>query len=457
MQTNKEKVKEIIGLIDNWIHYQTYIKEIPSVSVGIFMDDETIFQKAYGYANLETKTKATPSTLYRIASHSKLFTTTAIMKLYSEDKLSLDDRVSQHLEWFQSSYDEKMEHIRIRHLLTHSSGITRDSDYGHWCTQQFPNFDEMKAMIQKGISVFGTSEHYKYSNIGFTILGMIVSKVSGQSFEDYILALAHSLDMEHTYPDLSEENLPRHATGYGLKFPNEPRQVLKHASANIMNSATGLSSNVEDLIKFYQAHMFGNDRLFLDLYKREMQRVQFQYRDIQRGLGFVIKKMGQLSYVSHGGSYQGFETCSGLNQEHKLILVVLLNTINGPAQMLFTGISDLIHHALTHYEDYGSESKATQELMKSIDFSEIQGFYSEVWGVLLSQKIRDSIVSIAPGSDNPAETLQICQHERDLSFKFPTTHPDRSPGEIFKFEKNEEGDYQINICGDIFKKFEFPY
>ena len=60
MKTNKEKVKETIGLIDNWIHYQTYIKEIPSVAVGIFMDEETLFQKAYGYANLETQTKATP-------------------------------------------------------------------------------------------------------------------------------------------------------------------------------------------------------------------------------------------------------------------------------------------------------------------------------------------------------------------------------------------------------------
>ena len=457
MKTNKEKVKDIIGLIDNWIHYQTYIKEIPSVAVGIFMEEETLFQKAYGYANLETKTKATPSTLYRIASHSKLFTATAIMKLYSEDKLSLDDRVSQHLEWFQSPHDEKMEHIRIRHLLTHSSGITRDSDYGHWITQQFPSFDEMKAMIQKGITVFGTNEHYKYSNIGFTILGMIVSKVSGRSFEDYILALVHSLEMEHTYPDLSEENLPQHATGYGLKFPNEPRPVLKHTSANSMNSATGLSSNVEDLIKFYQAHMFGNDRLFPDLYKREMQRVQFQDRDFQRGLGFTIMKMGQLSYVFHGGGYPGFATFSGLNQEHKLILVVLVNAINGPAQMLFTGISDLIHHALTHYEDYGSESKATQELMKSIDFSEIQGFYSSVWGTLLSHKIRDSIVSSEPGSENLAETLQICQHERDLEFKFPTTNQDRHPGEMLKFEKNEEGDYQINICGEILKKFEFPY
>ena len=125
--------------------------------------------------------------------------------------------------------------------------------------------------------------------------------------------------------------------------------------------------------------------------------------------------------------------------------------------MLFTGISDLIHHALTHYEHYGSESKATQEWMKSIDFSAIQGFYSSVWGVILSHKIRDSLVISEPGSENPAEILEICQHERDLAFKFPTTNPDASPGEILKFEKNEEGDYQINYCGAIWKKFEFSY
>ena len=72
--SDKEIIKQALHLIDNWLDYQTYIKEIPGVAVGIFIDDEIIFKKEYGYANLEKKEKLTNQHLFRIASHSKLFT-----------------------------------------------------------------------------------------------------------------------------------------------------------------------------------------------------------------------------------------------------------------------------------------------------------------------------------------------------------------------------------------------
>ena len=120
---------------------------------------------------------------------------------------------------------------------------------------------------------------------------MIVSKVSGQSYEDYILELVHSLEMEHTYPDLSEENLQQHATGYGLKFPNEPRPVLKHTSANSMNSATGLSSNVEDLIKFYQHYL-------LFLWVKNMSGYAYPHHRIILGKSGRKMLFSLLSYIS---------------------------------------------------------------------------------------------------------------------------------------------------------------
>lgn len=116
--SNKDKAIHVLKLIDSWLDFQTYIKEIPSVSVGIFMEDEVIFRKSYGYSNLETKNKATSSTLYRIGLHSKVFSTTIIMRLYAEDKLSLDDRVVKHLPWLISE-KEDLSQIRIKHLLTH--------------------------------------------------------------------------------------------------------------------------------------------------------------------------------------------------------------------------------------------------------------------------------------------------------------------------------------------------
>ena len=79
--TLKESAKCSFGLIDKWLEFQVYKRELPGISVGVFVEDETIFTRSYGYKNLQTREAATPDTLYRIASHSKLFTATAIMRL----------------------------------------------------------------------------------------------------------------------------------------------------------------------------------------------------------------------------------------------------------------------------------------------------------------------------------------------------------------------------------------
>ena len=95
--------------------------------------------------------------------------------------------------------------------------------------------------------------------------------------------------------------------------------------------------------------------------------------------------------------------------------------------------------------------------MQEFDFSEIVGFYSSNWGIPLFHKIGDSILSINPGFDNPTEMLEIYKHEKDLEFIIPTTNPFGSPGETLKFEKDDNGEYQINSRGFILSKFEFSY
>lgn len=432
----KKLFKQAIHLIDNWLDFQTYIKEIPGVAVGIFVEDEIIFKKEYGYANLEKKEKLNESHLFRIASHSKLFTATAIMKLYHEEKLSIDDKVSKFLPWFASEKDKNLEHIRIRHLLTHSSGMTRDGTTGHWYNHKFPSIEEIKSQVEQGISFFQTSEVLKYSNFGYTLLGQVIEAASGENYADYIgKEILNPLDMQNTIIDINDTNRSRHATGYKIKYPNQEREPFDHVPAKIMDSATGLSSTVEDLIKFYRAHIFGNNTLFPDYIKREMQRVQFKAEKTNWGLGFSITELPGIKIVGHGGGYPGFITRSGLIQDKKTIVIVLTNAVDGPALTLNMGIFKI----LTHIEKEKEKLKLKPE-EKMPDFNDIIGIYKSDWGTSLFSQIGPKLVLTAPGADDPTEILQIFKHEKGYRFIAPKEPPFASPGQPIEFIDSPDGE-----------------
>jgi len=453
-KTSKKLLKQTVHLIDNWLDYQTYFKEIPGVAVGIFIEDELVFKKEYGYANLEDKIKLTDQHLFRIASHSKLFTATAIMKLYHEDKLSIDDRVSKYLPWFNSENDDNIQNIRIRHLLTHSSGMTRDGNTAHWLTYEFPGIEEIMAQVEEGISYFETSELLKYSNFGYTLLGQIVETVSGQTYHDYIQReILDPLKMKNTVTDVNESNFSKHATGYKIKFPRKNREILDHIPAKIMHSATGLSSTIEDLIKFYQAHILGNDDLFPDYIKREMQRIQFKSKIANWGLGFSVTSLPNIEIVGHGGGYPGFITRSGLLQDKKIIVVVLTNAINGPALTLFLGIYKILEKISKDKEEF--ELKPDDELL---DLKDIIGFYESDWGISLFSQIGSKLIGIGPGDDNPSEFLQIYKHKEGRKFITPIEPHFASPGQEIEFiDGPDKKKIFVDSHGGKNKRFEFTY
>ncbi|MHA2181034.1 MAG: serine hydrolase domain-containing protein [Promethearchaeota archaeon] len=431
----KELIKSSLHLIDNWLDYQVYIKEIPGLAVGIAVEDKLIFKKEYGFANLEKKTRLTDQHLFRIASHSKLFTATAIMILYHEGKLSIDDKISKHLPWFKSTKNKQLEHIRIQHLLTHSSGITRDGNTAHWESYKFPQLEEIKTQFQEKISFFEPSETLKYSNFGYTLLGQIIEIVSKQSYQDFIQKrIFLPLGMQNTIVDLDETNLARHATGYKRRLPKQERKPFDHIPTKIMKSATGLSSTVEDLIKFYQAHLFDNDTLFPNYIKREMQRTQFKTNGDEWGLGFSLSRIGDTTLVGHGGSFPGFITRSGLIQDEKIMLVILSNAVDGPSLILRNGIIGILNRLKKNRVEF-----TVKEKEKKPDFSSIIGFYANDWGTSLYSQIGSKLVAISPGLDNPLEFFSILKHDQGFKFIIPKDYPLYSPGQPIEFIDDYEG------------------
>jgi CubicO group peptidase (beta-lactamase class C family) len=453
-KSNKKYYKQALHLIDNWLDFQTYFKEIPGVAVGIFVEDEVIFKKEYGYAELETKTKLNDHHLFRIASHSKLFTATAIMKLYYKGKLSIDDKVAKHLPWFTSENDENLQHIRIQHLLSHSGGISRDGRTAQWTTHKFPEIDEIKEQIKKGVTFFDTSETLKYSNYGYTILGQIIEAVSGLEYHEYIQKeILNPLKMNQTVIDINDSNIDNHATGYGIKYPGKAREKFEHIPAKVMHAATGLSSTVDDLIKFYQAHFLKNDILFPDYVKREMQRIQFKFKEHERGFGFGLENIGDVQLIGHGGGYPGFITRSGLIQDKNIIIVVLTNAIDGPAGILASGIVRILEFVTKHKEELFSKTGDKQP-----DFKGIIGFYKSDWGQTLFSKIGSKLVITGPRADNPVEFLLIYEHKKDLLFTAPKKSPYSSPGEDIEFIDGPDGKkIFVDAHKGENKRFEFSY
>ncbi|MFX1538356.1 MAG: serine hydrolase domain-containing protein [Promethearchaeota archaeon] len=451
---SKILIKQALHLIDNWLDFQTYIKEIPGVAVGISVEDETVFKREYGYADLENKIKLNGWHLFRIASHSKLFTATAIMKLYHEGKLSIDDRVSKYLPWFASEKDKNLQDIRIFHLLTHSSGITADGNTAHWITYKFPSIEEIKEQVIEGISYFKVSEIHKYSNFGYTLLGQIIENVSGLSYHAYIKKeILEPLKMNKTVTDVNESNITKHAIGYGVKYPGKERDKLEHAPAKVMCPATGLSSTVEDLIKFYQAHFLGNNILFPDYIKREMQRTQFKSKGVDRGLGFAIANLPDIQLVGHGGTYPGFATQSQFIQDKKMIVVVLINAIDAQPGSVLKGIINIL---LFVTKQKGKLLAKPDKQMQ--DLKDLVGFYKSDWGVGLFSQIGSKLVLTAPGADNPAGSLTTLEHIEGYKFTVPKEPASVKSGQVIDFIDGPDGEkIYVDNHGGKRKKFKFSY
>ena len=114
-------------LFSAWLEGQLSYRGLPGVVVGVVADQDLVWAQGFGFADIKAKRPMTPETKFRMASHSKLFTATAIMQLREQGKLGLDDPITKHLPWFRvKPADQDGGPITIEHLLTHSSGLPRD-------------------------------------------------------------------------------------------------------------------------------------------------------------------------------------------------------------------------------------------------------------------------------------------------------------------------------------------
>ncbi|MBL7699843.1 MAG: beta-lactamase family protein [Chitinophagaceae bacterium] len=250
-----ERMKPVFPIIDSIYKDHATRYKIPGLAFGIVVGDKLVHSGGYGYSNFEQKTSVTTSSVYRIASMTKSFVGMAILRLRDEGKLKLDDPVYKYIpeaKNIQPLTDDSPP-ITIRNLMTHSAGFPEDNPWGD--RQLARTDEELTRFLEKGVSLSNIPGFtYEYSNLGFAMLGNIVSRVSGQHYEKYINEnIFRPLGMNSTYWEYSEVPANTLTNGYRLVNGKWVKEEMLHRGS--YGAMGGLLTSIEDFSKYISLHI----------------------------------------------------------------------------------------------------------------------------------------------------------------------------------------------------------
>lgn len=366
-------LKEALSYFDSWLAFSQRYQRIPGVQAAVFAEDAIAFSAAYGLADVEQGVPLTEQHLFRIASHSKTFTATALLQLAEQGLLRLDDKVSMHVtEIVGTALGERA----IRDLLSHAAGVTRDSELSDFWQLggPFPDREHLLRVLQEsGSAVLADNERFKYSNIGYGLLGLVIEAASGTPYNHYVqTAIVDKLGLSGLGPELDPNRSSEYAMGYSALAYADQRVPIEHVDTRALASATGFFGTARDLVSFWSAHLSGDVRLLTDDSKRKMQHPVWKTSDKdwpQYGLGLQVSKVGEREIFGHSGGYPGHITRSFVDADRRLAVSVLTNAIDGPATQLAEGLLKLIDLA-------ESEPRAEEA-----GLSRFTGRFANLWGV----------------------------------------------------------------------------
>lgn len=453
--SKKTDVKAIKGALEygaKWLAFQHELNPYVGAQVAARVDGKLIFNQAFGYADLDARTPMTTDHLFRIASHSKTFTGVAVMQLVQKKMLRLDDTIGQHIPELAKS---DIADVTVRQLLSHTGGIIRDGDDADWWElgKPFPNRKELLALAKNLGKVLDPQVEFKYSNIGFSLLGVIIEVVAGESYRSYVTTnIVDQLGLKSTGPDMDFEREAEFAPGHSSRVHGGKRVQIDHIDTFEESAATGFYSTAAELTDYFQAHIPGDDRLISDASKRAMQQKIGEAEDRGHyGLGLVIDEINGRPYIGHSGGYPGHITMSKVDRDRKLSLSVLTNSNDGPASLLATGLLKMIDLALT--EEAKTEPGSPKNLKK------FEGRFATLWGVTDIVALGGRLYALSPSLDDPASMAIELEVTGDSTLKRVGGSKYGARGEELVFHFDKKGRVQQITGGHTMvpiDKFELP-
>ena len=420
-------------LFGGWLDAQIAYRGLPGIAVGVVYDQQLVWSKGFGFADIEQKRPMTAQTRFRIASNSKLFAAIAIMQLREAGKLRLDDPVVKYLPWFKprpAGPDDGP--ITIEQLLSHSSGLQREAG-DHWTSYNFPTEAELIRLMSERQAAFPPQTRWKYSNLAFAVAGQVVEKITRQRWADYVQAhIITPLGMTSTSIDKTD---PLLATPYAVRTPDGQRRILPFVDARGMASATGLTSTVDDLAKFLSAQFRRSAAAGAEILSAGSWRELLRVRSVDEtwqsgsGLGFDHTRFKDRTYVGHGGGYPGNTTQTLAQIDDKVGVIVLTNTNDSVpadiAKQLITTVGDAVVKA----------AKPPQPPLWNDGWARFAGLYRGGDDSITQVVLLNKQLVLLPSTATVAETKTILEPLGDGQFRLMAPIGGGAIGEVVRFDE----------------------
>ncbi|WP_299958300.1 serine hydrolase [uncultured Modestobacter sp.] len=445
MSRTPEQVADVAAAaapyLESWLEHQRRRQRVPGVQAAIRVGDRLVLDTALGQADATTGEPLTGRHLFRIASHSKTFTATAVLQLVEAGRMRLDDPIGR---WVPELADRApaAAAVTVRELLGHQAGVVRDgADTDYW--QLLHPFPDAAALLDivaaPGGLTFGRNEHFKYSNIGYSLLGLAIEAASGRPYNTFVQQeVVERLGLADTGPELDPAREAEYAAGHTGLFDGETTRLrVDHVDTRAMAAATGFYSTARDLTSYGAAHFTGDPTLLTDESKRLMRRPESEVsahgRPARRyGLGLDLDTVGDRKLVGHSGGYPGHITRTWIDPEAQVVVSVLTNSIDGPADSLARGLLALLDLALDAPE-------RDEDTPDPASLSRWTGRWADLWGPADVALLGGRLVMLHPNAPAPAEEWLELTVEDDRTLRYESVAGFASAGETVEYEWGPDG------------------
>ena len=300
----------------------------PGLAVLVAQDGKILFENGYGQADREQHVPVIPQTTFLIASITKQFTASAILKLQEEGKLSVKDKLSKYIPDFPRG-----DEVTLRHLLNHTSGIHNyNNDPGFFDRVTNHTTEAIIEAMKKESYDFDPGMKWSYNNSGYLLLGYIVEKVSGQSYGDFLRDnFFQPLGMTNTGVYRTHPGLPHEALGYHLGTNGFEAAV--NSDPSWFGGAGAIYSTVEDLYRWNEGIFNGRvlDAASLKAAFTPVKEYEEQVNsDSGYGFGWEVRRARGLRVIWHDGGLDGFRSILLRVPDEKLTVAILANA--GPGR-----------------------------------------------------------------------------------------------------------------------------